>query len=79
MHRTFLAFGFMIAATAAASAMPLATLAQPSDVLAVHGCHQTWQHGHAGWHRHGSKCEFRRGVVDSTKRPVKPRKPSVRG
>lgn len=72
MHRAFLVIGLALAATGSASAMPFAKLSQPSDVLPVHGCHQTWQHGQAGWHRHGHKCDFRKGVVDSTKRPVKP-------
>jgi hypothetical protein len=37
----------------------------------VHGCHQTWQHGSSGWHRHGQKCEFRKGVVGVGKRKGK--------
>jgi hypothetical protein len=43
--------------------LPVA-LALGATPASAHGCHQGWQAGPGGLHRHGPKCERREGITD---------------
>jgi hypothetical protein len=50
--------------SAGASAHPVGSVA---IIHTIHGCHQTWAPGRPGWHRHGPRCELRKGLGEQRK------------
>jgi hypothetical protein len=76
MRLTYLfvsAIAAVLVAIGSAQAVPLSAGARAhpvgfvATIHTIHGCHQTWAPGRQGWHRHGPRCELRKGLGEQRK------------